>query len=229
MTEKQLKSRLRLSHRWIGGAAALLILVTGASGILLQHPSWLGGSANAPGSVAADPLDEDRLLRGTHWGVEQSDDGGQTWRELPMLTPPTDVFRIVFAPDDPLLVVALGRDALVGSRDGGRVWGAISLGPAAEAPAPKYLDLAVGSLNRLHLLTDRGLLSSRDGGQTWTWTGSQPDPGSRDWRQWVHDLHTGHLLGSLGRRVVEGGALALLFLTLTGVVLFRRNGKVYRR
>jgi len=134
MTGKQLKSRMRLSHRWVGVAAAAVLLVTSATGVLLQHPSWLGPPGNPPLAVTVDPLDPDRMLRGTHWGVELSVDAGATWREIPMLAPPTDVTRIIFSPDDPLAVHALGADALVVSRDGGRIWQDIPVG-ISFAPA----------------------------------------------------------------------------------------------
>jgi len=229
MTEKQMKSGLRLSHRWVGTLAAVVLLVAGVTGFLLQHPAWLGPPANLPLTVAADPLIRDRLLRGTHWGVEQSQDGGHSWREIPMLAPPTDVVRIVFTPGDPLVVHALGTDALVVSRDGGRIWQAIPVGTAEPGRQAIFLDLAVAPGGELHLLTDAGLLASRDGGKSWDWTGPHDVPRTRDWRRFVHDLHTGQLAGAVGRRVVEIGALALLFITVTGVVLFRRNGRSMRQ
>ena len=58
MTEKQLKSGLRLSHRWVGLGAALLVLVSSLTGILLQHPGWLGEPASGPSAVAIDPVDQ---------------------------------------------------------------------------------------------------------------------------------------------------------------------------
>jgi hypothetical protein len=228
MTEKQLKSGLRLSHRWVGVGAALLVLVTGVTGFLLQHPGWLGEQANPPSALAADPVVEGRLLRGTYWGVESSEDGGFTWREIPMLAPPTDVIRIVFAPDDPRIVLALGGDVLVGSRDGGRVWRDMPLGPAAMEPGLVLLDVAAAAEGNFTVLTDRGMVASADGGETWAWVGSGPQAPVRDLRSFIHDLHTGHLLGAAGRRLVEAGALALIFITVTGVVLFRRKGRFIR-
>jgi len=228
MTEKQMKSGLRLSHRWVGAVAAAVLLVTCVTGFLLQHPSWLGPPVNPTFTVTADPLVPDRLLRGTHWGVELSQDGGRTWREIPMLAAPTDVVRIIFTSGDPLVVHALGSDALVVSRDGGRVWQDIPVGTSDPGWRTTFLDLAVAPGGGLHLLTDAGLLTSRDEGLSWDWTGPHDAPRTRDWRRFVHDLHTGHLAGAVGRRVVEIGALALLFITVTGVILFRRNGRSLR-
>jgi hypothetical protein len=228
MTGKQLKSGMRLSHRWVGIVAAAVLLVTSATGILLQHPSWLGPPVNPPLTVTVDPLDSRRMFRGTHWGVELSEDAGGTWREIPMLAPPTDVVRIIFTPDDPVVVHALGADALVVSRDGGRIWQDIPVGISDPGWRATFLDLAVAPGGALHLLTDEGLLTSRDEGKSWEWTGDRDQSRTRDWRRFVHDLHTGHLAGALGRRIVEFGALALLFITVSGVVLFRRNGRSMR-
>jgi hypothetical protein len=228
MTPKQLKSGLRLSHRWVGGVAALLLLAAGATGFLLQHPDWLGPPPNPTLSVTADPQVTGRLLRGTHWGVELSEDGGRTWRELPMLAPPTDVVRIIFGPDNPLMVHALGADALVGSDDGGRVWQDIPVGAPGLGPEVIFLDLTAGTGGSLHLLTDAGLLTSLDGGRSWAWAGPVDASQSRNWRRLVHDLHTGHLVGLVGRRLTEAGAVALLFLTVTGVILLRRSGRSAR-
>ena len=228
MTEKQLKSGLRQGHRWVGLVATVLLLVAGVTGFLLQHPGWLGPAANPTLAVAADPLQHGRLLRGNHWGVEESVDGGETWAEIPMLAPPTDVVRIVFSPGEPLEVHALGRQALVRSRDGGRVWRDIQVAAPDLTLGVVFRDLAVGATGYLNLLTDRGLLVSTDMGLTWAWAGAPEQEGS-PWRRLIHDLHTGQVAGAAGRRVVEFGALALLFLTGTGVVLFRRAAKMARR
>lgn len=145
-----------------------------------------------------------------------------------MLTPPTDVTRIVFAPDDPLVVLALGRDMLVGSRDGGRVWRDIPLGAAAREPGLTLVDVTAAAAGHFTVLTDRGMVASPDGGETWIWAVGAPEMPGRDLRSVIHDLHTGHLLGTTGRRLVEAGALALIFITVTGVILFRRKGRFIR-
>ena len=213
----------------MGALAAIFILLAAGSGFLLQHPTWLGPAANPVFAVAADPVVSGRLLRGTHWGVEKSTDDGLTWREVNMLAAPTDVVRIIFAPDDPLVVHALGRYALVGSRDGGRIWRDIPVTAVGLPPNATFLDLGMAPGGYLHLLTDGGLLASANGGQSWEWRGPLAEDSSRDWQGLIHDLHTGQILGSTGRRITEIGALALLFITVTGLVLMRRNGKTFRQ
>jgi uncharacterized iron-regulated membrane protein len=228
MTEKQLKSGLRLSHRWVGLAAAALLLVSGVTGVLLQHPSWLGSVAAPSLTLAADPLTVGRLLRGNHWGVEESTDAGLTWNEVAMLAPPTDVVRIVFSGPETRTVHALGKDALVVSDDGGRVWEGVRIAAPGLDPGVTFLDFAVGSPGQWHVLTDAGMLTSTDKGRTWAWAGLRNEVSGRDWHRLVHDLHTGHLAGSVGRRTAEIGALALLFITVTGLLLFRRGGRLSR-
>ncbi len=96
MTRGQKQSLVRRGHSWLGWAASILILVVAVSGIALQHPQWLGAPPNEPLCLAVDPADSSHILRGTHWGVEASTDGGLHWQELPMLVAPTDVARILF-------------------------------------------------------------------------------------------------------------------------------------
>jgi len=229
MTEKRLKAHLRTGHRWLGAVSAVFLLLAAVTGFLLQHPQWLGPEPDIRLALAADPSDPDRLLRGTHWGVEKSGDGGETWTEVPMLLPPTDVVRILYSPTDARVVVALGRDALVISRDGGTVWEDIPVDAAAAQPGLVFRDVALGPGGRLTLLTDGGLLTRAHDGDPWRWVERVEDRPGADWRRLVHDLHTGHLAGAAGRKLSEFGALALVMIILTGMVLLRRNGKVFRR
>ncbi len=225
MTRGQKRSLVRRSHRWVGSVASVLLLVAAGSGILLQHPELLGAVNNEPLSLAADPTDPARMLRGTHWGVEVSTDGGRHWREVPMLAAPTDVRRILFVASGSTeqVVYAMGRQTLVRSGDGGRVWAEV-VGPADPALlAAEFLDLVVNSAGELNLLTNVGLYErDHDGG--WGLVGGRPEH-QRDWQQWLHDLHTGQVFGLLGRRTAEGGAWALVLLTVSGLVLHLRVRK----
>ena len=220
MTSGRKTSLIRRSHRWLGWAVSLLLVAVAGSGILLQHPRWLGPVANPPLSLAVDPDNGARLLRGTHWGVEVSEDGGHHWQEVPMLAAPTDVRRILFAPGGAGAVYAVGNHTVVVSRDGGRIWQDVA-GPADDrAPAARYLDLTVSAAGELHLLTTAGQYRKHGDGD-WLAIGG-PSPAGRNARQWLHDLHTGHMWGPPGRVVVEAGAWALVVLVVTGLVLQRR-------
>lgn len=221
MTDRQVKSGVRKLHRWLGVMAAALVLVAAVTGFLLQHPGWLGPAGNDATSLA---VAGDAWFRGTDWGVERSGDGGRTWQEVPMLAPPVEVVRIIAAPDDPDRIYALGKGALVRSTDGGRVWEEVSIDISGPQAYVTYRDLAVAAGGNLGLLTDQGLLGSPDGGASWAWLAPRAPSGGRDWHQWLHDLHTGRLLGTPGRLLTEAGALALVLLTVTGIVISTRRG-----
>jgi len=225
MTRGQKRSLVRRSHRWLGSAAALVLLLVAGSGILLQHPHWLGAVNNDPLSVAVDPADPTHLLRGTHWGVEVSGDSGQHWQEVPMLAAPTDVRRILFVTDSSgdQTVYAMGTGLLVMSDDGGRVWREVAGPVDQQLVGAEFLDLTGSPAGELNLLTSVGLYRRARNGD-WSEVGQGPAD-ERNWQQWVHDLHTGHLFGSLGRRTAEGSAWVLVLLTISGLVLHRRVSK----
>jgi photosystem II stability/assembly factor-like uncharacterized protein len=224
MTERQLKSGVRRLHRWLGVFAAILVVVAGVTGFLLQHPDWLGPAANDPLSLA---IVGDQWFRGTAWGVEKSTDGGATWHEVPMLAPPLDVVRVLAAPGDPRRIFALGRGVLVRSADGGRLWEEVPIDIPGPRERTDYLDLAVTASGELGLLTDRGLLASTDGGSSWQWRSRVAVDAGEGRRQWLHDLHTGRLFGQPGRLLTEAGAVALIVLTVSGLVIATRrtNGR----
>lgn len=219
MTRGQKRSLVRRVHSWIGVVAAVLVLVAAGSGILLQHPTWFGSEADTALCLAVDPTTPTRMLRGTSWGVEVSEDGGNKWRETPMLAPPRDVARIVFAPTADH-VYAMGSQSLVWSFDGGRIWQDLP-GPAAERLlGARFLDLTVAPDGTLGLLTTAGQYQRPPAGP-WRAVGEPVTP-QVDRGQWIHDLHTGYLFGTWGRRVVEYGGWSLVLLTLTGLVLSSR-------
>lgn len=211
-------------HRWLGVGAALFLLTAASTGFLLEHPEWLGDEQAVSLSVAADPAQQDRYLRGGTWGLEESLDGGATWRELPMLAPPENVRRVHFSHADPGRVFALGPKSLVTSDDGGRVWEEIRFPAGSVAPGTELLDVSTGASGEWLVLTGGGLLVSADAGRSWTGETTGEKEG-RSWRRLVHDLHTGHLFGVVGRRVAEGTALVVVFLTVTGLFITFRRGR----
>ncbi len=224
MTRGQKRSLVRRGHSWLGWAASILVVVVAVSGIALQHPRWLGTPPNEPLCLSVDPADSSHILRGTHWGVEASTDGGLHWQEVPMLVAPTDVARILFVSGvDGEEVYALGRETVVVSTDAGRVWREVA-GPADERSwGARYLDLSVSPVGWLDLLTTAGQYRRSTSG---SWSAVGPEPVvNRDWHRWMHDLHTGHVFGLVGRRAAEAGAWGLILLTVTGLVLHRRAGR----
>lgn len=223
MTERQVRNEVMRWHRWLGVGAALFVILAALTGFLLAHPEWLGEGPVAPLAVAADPSETGRLLRGTRWGVEESLDAGRSWRELPMLAPPSDVGRIHFDPLNPTRVFALGPRTLVTSADGGRVWEEVRFPPEVLGLGQDLRDVATGPDGTWLVLSSAGLLVSPDEGDTWRV--ADPAATGTDLRRLVHDLHTGHAFGTLGRRVAEGTALVLVFLTVSGLIVFFRRGR----
>lgn len=225
MTERQVKNGLKKWHRWLGLGAAVFLLVTALTGFLLEHPGWLGDGPTVPTALAADPERPGRYLRGGRWGLEESLDAGSTWRELPMLIAPENVRRIHFCPAEPGRVFALGPRTLVTSADGGRVWEEVRV-PAD--PATGLVDLTTGPAGEWLVLTGAGLYVSSDGGRTWAGDPAG-HPEGRDWRGFVHDVHTGQVFGAPGRRVAEATALAVVFLTVSGLFIVFRRGRRRQR
>jgi hypothetical protein len=222
MTERRLRCLLRAWHRWLGAALALFVLVAGGTGLVLQHPHWLGAPAVEVTALAADPRDPQRLLRGSGWGVEVSEDGGASWREAPMLQPPSAVQRIAFVPGVSDTVYVLGAATLLRSADGGRVWELLDL-PRTSAGGPvRPRDLGVGTDGTLELLAADGHWRRRPGEQ-WRRVSAAGNAEGRDWRQLVRDLHTGRLFGATGRLAADLTAAGLLVLTITGLVLVTRG------
>jgi hypothetical protein len=217
VTEKQVKNGLKTWHRWLGVVAAL-------TGFLLERPEWLDEGPFAATALAVDPAQPGRYLRGGRWGVEESLDAGSTWLELPMLAPPENVRRIHFDSVDSGLVFALGPQSLVVSDDGGRVWDEIRFTDEALPPGTDLVDMATGPSGEWLVLTAGGLLISHDRGTTWKLPSEPAQPGT-DWRGVVHDLHTGHMFGTVGRRLAEGTALAVVALTVSGLFIAFRRGR----
>ncbi|MBE0567303.1 MAG: hypothetical protein IH621_15195, partial [Krumholzibacteria bacterium] len=182
-------SRVSDAHHHLGlalAAGAFLMVVTG---LALLHPEWFGRGALAPRAVAADPGDPARLLRASTSLLEESRDGGATWRELPLLLAPDRPLALAFAPVGGE-VWCLGESELLVSRDGGAVWAPVDL-PAGIGPAEPPVGLAVPVAGRPVVTTEFGAWSGeREPGSwrpLWRFT---PTAGDR-LRAWARRLHAG--------------------------------------
>jgi photosystem II stability/assembly factor-like uncharacterized protein len=111
-------------------------------------------------TVAVDPRDPNHLLMGTDIGLLASSNGGRSWsQEAPGLISGS-VFAIAFSPDGENLVCAAPTGVFRLREDR---WSRAAV-PDGAAPAR---EIAFGSaLDRIYLLGDRSLFTSKDGGQS---------------------------------------------------------------
>lgn len=118
---------------------------------------------------AAHPTEPDVLyasghpLGGGNLGVIRSDDGGRSWTFLsPGANGPVDFHQMTVSAADPSVLYGIYGD-LQASTDGGERWEIV--GPAPQG----VIALAASSLSAdlLYAGTERGILISRDGGQSW--------------------------------------------------------------
>lgn len=197
----------RLSHRWLGVFAALVLVLAAATGWALMHPEWLQGQDLR--HLAADPQDPKHLLAGGPQGFWRSTDGGRTWEDVTLRVPTANV--VALASGQGGFAVAFRELGIWRSVDG-YIWDPVELAEWERVSALSFQG------NELVVLSDQGLYTA---GQT---IALQPSLLRR-----IHDWHTGWAWGAIGARIVEAGAIALLILTVSGLVLFARTRRRRRR
>jgi hypothetical protein len=219
-----MRSFMRQFHLVLGLGAGLLVLVAAVTGVLLQYPHLLGPAPVEMTAFHALSGEEGHYLRGTSLGLEASLDGGGTWREVPMLMPPGPVRRIVADRDRPEVIFVLGRDGLVMSRDGGRIWEPMDPGAPLDHSWMQLVDLTLRADGNVDLITRGGFWRTMDGGQTWRAHAVTPPSRSSGMRGLIHDLHTGYIWNRSGSWMVTAGAVALVLLVITGALLTLVSG-----
>ena len=152
----------------------------------LTRRMFLAGSATAagalslqPGMLAAEPdqpafstlaFDGDALLAGAA-NLIRSDDGGQSWKELPV---PGPILTLATHPERPGLILAgLASGGVAYSEDGGRNWEIRSDGlPEGKVDA---VALASGQPDMIYAaVKGDGLWKSEDAGQSWSLAMDRP-------------------------------------------------------
>ena len=130
--------------------------------------------------IAASPTDRDLVLcsaidsqfKDNRDGIYRSTDGGDTWSlVLKAASNPTSAFNVVFAPDDPQLVIAVGTlsQSTLGvvaiSHDAGATWSTANIGSSLwhVAIAPRE----AGNVRRVYAIGDGVIWYSTDAGQSW--------------------------------------------------------------
>lgn len=126
-------------------------------------------------SLLLDPQDAERVLFGSHDGIQESHDGGFTWQAGTLHG--VDAMIMATSPRAPETIYVAGHDVFEVSRDGGASWQPVShdlpgtdIHGFAQNPAdPKRLyAFVVGA----------GGFTSADGGSSWNQFASYPPGGS---------------------------------------------------
>ena len=130
--------------------------------------------AGTPNALVVHPLDPDSLLAATPATLLASDDGGATWRRVPGVQPAAVAQLVVAAPERVVVIDErqIDRQRVLVSDDFGATWRtAATLGDTAVGlllPAPS-------DPSRLYALTGTSLLTSADGGASWSAHGQPLD------------------------------------------------------
>lgn len=219
------RSGRRSFHRLTGLVGALGLIVLTATGVGLLHPEWFGRGADSPAVVAADPFVSSRLLRAAPFYLEESRDGGATWRELPFQMAPARPVALAFATRDSGTVWLLGTIELMVSRDGGAIWEPVNLPGAVSFDEPAR-DLALPAAGEPLVATDYHGWRRGTGAAGWRELWHHPPTGADRVRTWMRRLHNGHWGPVFVGRVYDIVAVVALLAVLSGVVLlWRRNGR----
>lgn len=122
-------------------------------------------------SLAVSPQDGDRVWFGAHDGLQESTDGGRTWRPLPGVQ--GDAMSLARPPGDPAWVYLAGHDIFQRSTDGGQTWQAV----ATDLPGTDLHGFAADPANARRVyavVAGQGVFRSDDGGTQWRATTTQP-------------------------------------------------------
>lgn len=125
-------------------------------------------------SLLVDPANADRILFGSHAGIQESQDGGFTWQNGSLRD--TDAMQLTVSPGSPQTIYVTGHDVFQISLDSGKTWqpqthdlpGTDIHGFAQDPSDPR----------RLYAYVVRfGIFISGDGGASWQAVPTQPSSG----------------------------------------------------
>ncbi len=225
---RNLHKMIRRWHKTIGLIIGLPILLTVVTGVLLQYPQLFGPDSETTTAITVDPMQTDHWLRGTNFGLHHSFDQGLTWQEAPLMWSPGTIQKLVFSPIDSRLIYALGSDALLFSRDSGRIWEILHLNFPEDIGWQQFMDLNLGQDGTMIILTRGGLARSQDGGLSWSTKNWASDGQESHALTFIHDLHTGFWIGTFGpwaTTVTAAGTILLMCSGFLLVFLGKKNGR----
>ena len=156
-------------------------------------------------SLLIDPTNPDHLYFGSHAGIQESRDGGFTWQDGSLKN--TDAMSLAASPNDAQTIYVAGHDVFIASHDGGLTWASVQ----NDLPGTDIHAFAqdVPDSNRLYAyVVGSGLLTSADGGTSWTALPSQPH-------------------SSMNHMALATNAAGLYATTATGLTLTRDQGKLW--
>ena len=177
-TRRQPGKGLSERARWITGA----VLVAGV--VAWWAISTLGGQEgrSAPRPIATftasdvhslliDPTDPDRVLFGSHAGVQESLDGGFTWQAGSLSN--ADAMSMAVSPAEAAIRYVAGHDVFLVSRDGGESWQPVAHDlPGTDLHA--FAQDPTDSRRLYTLVAGAGVFTSADEGRSWTPLPTQP-------------------------------------------------------
>ena len=219
---------VRATHHGLGLFLALGALLVVATGLALQHPAWLGRGALPPRVAAADPANPLRLLRASPSLLEESRDGGATWRELPLSAAPDAPLALVFAPPPGRGAWLLGATELLVSTDGGTVWDRRELPPRLGLDEPPVGLAATAEGCPLVVSSYGAWLGDADGARWTSLWHVEPTRGDR-WRDAARRLHAGHWGLPIMPRLYDLSTLLFVVVLVTGLALGLRTRRRNRK
>ena len=250
MARKRRKaSATRRLHRTLGAGAAVFLIFMVMSGIAINHSNSMGLDQRHATQAfllswygLGEPEQIDSFAVGNEW---LSFAGSQLYLNG---TPVSSITNGIGAVSSNELIIAAGSDELLLLDPDGQLIERQSWSPP-DAASIESIGLLPGSIvvvkskNQLWL-ADADLLNWRqaeDAVTTPIWSASEPEPGSireaimRQYRgegpsleRVLLDFHSGRIFGPIGIVVYDLLALAVFFLSISGLIIWirgKRNGK----
>lgn len=125
-------------------------------------------------SLLIDPANADRILFGSHAGIQESQDGGLTWQHGSLRD--TDAMQLTVSPMSSQTIYATGHDVFQVSFDSGTTWQS----QAHDLPRTDIHGFAQDPSDPRRLyayVVGVGIFTSRDGGTSWQEVPTQPTSG----------------------------------------------------
>lgn len=208
----------RKYHKLIGIAVSVFVFILSITGIALHYidPIVDAVTTSDKGFPAAPTVmaeTESMLWVGTKKGVFQSTKSQPNWYRTSIRYPHTEVSDIE----------TLGSQIWVVFKDGalfyttqGQVWNRLN-----TPPATTLSDLSLSSDMTLNIITDNGVYSSTDSGQTWLLT--HPVSQAAVIRHWILALHTGYPWQPMLPLLYNLATIGLIGLIITGFIIVCRR------